>query len=150
MPISVAPTTLFPLGEEPTRISVRISRDLLKVVDPSMDPLEESDSFTRTLRKGKAAMNQMARDVSRAIFGAEVPESPMRFGWPKLGKREANHYVGICFDHHITEEVPNPRVIELTADEEVDGNVVFSAVEVDTERRDGINRCIKRSSGGNE
>lgn len=148
MSISVAPTSLFPLGEEPTRVSVRINRELFKIIDPSMVPLEEGDSFTRVNRKGKAAMNQITRDVSRAIFGAEVSKLEMGFGWSKhvMGpdgpETRANHYIGICFDHHVTEQVPNPRVVELTADEEIDGNIVFHAVEADTARRDTINTTI--------
>lgn len=113
-----------------------------------MVPLEEWDSFTRVNRKGKAAINQMTRDVSRALFGAEVSKSSMGFGWSKqvMGpdgpEMRAHHYMGICFDHHVTEQVPNPRVVELTADEETDGNIVFHAVEVDTARRDTINTSI--------
>ena len=38
MPISIAPTNLLPLGDQPTRVSVRVNRDLLKSIDPSMDP----------------------------------------------------------------------------------------------------------------
>ena len=151
MPISVAPTSLFPLGEEPTRISVRINRELLKLIDPSMVPLEEGDSFTRVGRKGKAAINQMTRDVSRVLFGAEVSKLPMDFGWLKPGmgpdgpEIRAHHYMGICFNHHITKDVPNPRVLELTADEEIDGNIVFYAVEVNTARRDSINTCVSNA-----
>lgn len=76
----------FPPWEEPTRISVRINRDLLKVIDPSMVPLEEGDSFSRVGRKGKAAINQMTRDVSSALFGpgAEVTKLDMGFGWMVL------------------------------------------------------------------
>ncbi|KAH8747453.1 hypothetical protein F5883DRAFT_583861 [Diaporthe sp. PMI_573] len=151
MSISVAPTSLFPLGEEPTRISVRINRDLLKLIDPSMVPLEEGDSFTRVGRKGRAAINQVTRVVSTALFGAEVSKLPMDFGWSKPGmgpdgpEIRAHHYVGVCFDHHVTKEVPDPRVLELTADEEIDGNVVFNAVEVDTARRDSINTCVSNA-----
>lgn len=54
----------------------------------------------------------------------------------------AHSYMGICFDHRVPKDDPNPRVVELTADEEVDGNVVFNAVEVDTARKDTINSCI--------
>lgn len=151
MPISVAPTSLFPLGEEPTRISVRINRDLLKLIDPSMVPLEEGDSFTRVGRKGRSAINQMTRDVSRALFGTEVPKLEMDFGWskPTMGpdgpENRAHHYIGICFDHHVTEKVPDPRVLELTADEEIAGDIVFDAVEVDTARRDSINACVSNA-----
>lgn len=151
MSISVAPNSLFPLGEEPTRVSVRINRDLLKVIDPSMVPLEEGDSFSRVGRKGRAVLNQMTRDVSKILFGAEVPKLDMGFGWSKPGigpngpETIAHHYMGVCFDHHVTEEVPNPKVVELTADEEVDGKVVFHAVEVDTARRDTINSAIRNA-----
>lgn len=43
MQFSIAPTNLLPLGDQPTRISVRLSRDLLKSIDPSMEPLMEGD-----------------------------------------------------------------------------------------------------------
>ncbi|KAI3395252.1 hypothetical protein diail_1605 [Diaporthe ilicicola] len=151
MTISVAPTSLFPLGEEPTRISVRINRDLLKFIDPSMVPLEEGDSFSRVGRKGRAAMDQMTRDVSRAFFGTELSKLPMNFGWSKavMGpdgpENRPHHYLGVCFDHHVTKEVPNPRVLELTADEEIGGDIVFNAVEVDTARRDTVNTSISNA-----
>lgn len=148
MPMSIAPTNLLPLGDQPTRISVRLSRDLLKFLDPSMEPLAEGDSVSRMKRKGKAAIDQMASDVSTDLFhvGAEVARRQIFFAWPKPGKplgptwyMEANHYLGICFDHHVTAENHSPRLLELTADEEVDGTVIFHAVELGAEQRDFIN-----------
>lgn len=90
----------------------------------------------------------MTRDMGMAIFGAEVSKLSMTIGWskPVMGpegpETRAHHYIGVCFDHHVTEEVPDPRVLELTADEEVDGDVVFHAVEVDTAGKDHINGCV--------
>lgn len=117
------------------------------MIDPSVNPLEEEDSFTRVGRKGNAALNQMTHDVSKAIFGAEVPCLKMSFGWskPVMGQNRAHHYMGVCFDHDITKEVTNPRVLELTADEEADGDVIFHAEEVDAARRDHINSCISNA-----
>lgn len=144
--MSIAPTNLLPLGDQPTRISVRLSRDLLESIDPSMEPLTEEDSISRMKRKGQAAINQMACDVSTALFGTEVARRQISFTWPKPGKplgpdgyMKANHYLGICFDHHVTAENRSPRVLELTADEEVDGTVIFHAVELGPEQRDFIN-----------
>lgn len=148
MPISIAPTSLLPLGNQPTRISIRISRDLLKSIDPSMEPLMEGDSFTKTKRKGRAALNQVTYDISMVLFGSEVARLPFDFGWPQdrsdyEGQElRTIHFIGFCFDHQIQVENSDPRVIELTAEEEVDGIVVFYACEVDLKRRQGINDFV--------
>lgn len=114
-----------------------------------MEPFTEGDSFSSVKRKGKAAINQMACDVSTALFGAEVARRQISFGWPKhatgtgtKGYMKADHYHGICFDHHVTAENHSPRVLELTADEEVDGTVTFHAVELGAEKSDFINKQI--------
>lgn len=43
--IPIAPTDLLPLGDPPTGISVRLSRDLLKSIDPSMEPLAKGTAL---------------------------------------------------------------------------------------------------------
>lgn len=151
MPISIAPTNLLPLGDEPTRISVRVCRDLFKSLDPSMDPLDEGDSFSRVKRKGKAAIDQVTRDVSMALFGAESAALPIAFGWSKFNVMGPNgpmtvphYYIGICFDHHVAAENINPRVLELVADEQlVGGTVIFRAKELDAAERDDINKKVR-------
>lgn len=55
---------------------------------------------------------------------------------------KANHYIGICFDHHVTAENHSPRVLELTADEEVDGTIIFHLVELDIEESNFINKRL--------
>lgn len=148
MPISIAPTNLLPVGNQPTRISIRISRDLLKTIDPSMDPLVEGDSFTQTKRKGRAAIKQLTHNISMALFGSEVARLPFDFGWPKDSlehegqELRTSHFIAFCFDHQIQAENSNPRVIELTAEEEVGGFVIFHACDVDRERRQGINGFV--------
>lgn len=144
MPISIAPTNLLPLGDEPTRIVVRVCQDLFQFIDPSMDPLVEGDSFSRVSRKGAAAMNQMTREVSTVLFGAEVPTLRIRFGWPKYvkGVERKPWYTGVCFNHNVAAGDLSPRVLELTADEKVDGTVVFHAAELDANRKDFINEHV--------
>ncbi|KAI3398696.1 hypothetical protein diail_8735 [Diaporthe ilicicola] len=152
MYFSIAPTNFLPLRDQPTRISVRLSRDLLKSIDPSMEPLMEEDSASRVRRKGKPAIDQMARDVSTALFGTEVPRQQVSFVWSKhvtgsgdTGYLRTNHYVGIFFDHRITTENASPRVLELTADDEVDGTIVFRAVELDAEESDFVNKVCNEA-----
>lgn len=105
----------------------------------------EGDSFTQTKRKGRAAIKQLTYDVSMALFGSEVARLPFDFGWPKDSSEyegqelRTSHFIAFCFDYQIQAENSNPRVIELTAEEEVDGIVVFYACAVDIERRQGIN-----------
>lgn len=152
MPISISSTNLLPLGDEPTRISVRVSRDLFKSLDPSMESLEEGDSFTRVLRKGKAAINQIAREVGIALFGAESAPLSQTFGWSKFNVMGPNgpmmvpyQYIGICFDHHVAADNANPKVLELVADEELDGGaVILRAKELDAAERDDINMKVNR------
>lgn len=149
MSVSIAPTNLLPLKDQPTRISVRLSRDLLKSIDPSMEPLADGDSSSRVRRKGKAAIDRMACDVSKALFGAEVPRRQVFFTWSKhitgigtSGYMKANHYMGICFDYHVTAENHSPRVLELTADEEVNSTTIFHVAELDVEESDFINKRL--------
>lgn len=59
---------------------------------------------------------------------------------------KASHYVGSFFDHNvITAENPSPRVLELAADGEVNGTIVFRAVELDTEGSDFVNRLCNEA-----
>lgn len=152
MHFSIAPTNLLPLGDQPTRISVRLSQDLLEAIDPSMEPLVEGECPSRMQRKGKAAIDEMGRAVSTALFGTEVPRSKVSFWWPKhvkvsgdTGYCKADHYVGIAFDHQIRAENRNPRVLELTADEKANDIIVFHAVELDAEGRDLFNMMLNEA-----
>lgn len=147
----ITPPNLLPLGDKPTRLSVRIDDALLKVLDPSMEPLAPNDSETRAKRKGKKAMNIMARQVSKALFeGAEVPPLEVYWMWPKRVKRSdggqgsavVGRYAGIIFDHLVVEEDLDPRVLGLTADKEVDGVVVFRAKELGAETREFMNKTM--------
>lgn len=151
MPISITPTDLLPLWDQPAHISVQVDRDLFKCLDTSMDPLEKGGSFSRASRERRAAMDKVARDVSLVLFGAEVPAFQIGFGWPKhiLGP-EGPHcwncqYIGICFDYRVTVEHSNPRVPELMANEERDGTIVFLTAEVDVERSTHINKCVNEA-----
>lgn len=117
-----------------------------------MEPLTEGDSQSRVKRKGKAAIDQMARAVSTALFGTEVPRSQLSFAWPKHvsepgGTRysKADHYVGVSFDHQITAENTSPRVLELTADDKANDTIVFHAVELDTEGRAFFNGMVNQA-----
>lgn len=112
----------------------------------------EGDSASLVRRKGKAVIDQMARDVSTALFGAEVPRRQVSFVWSKhitesgdTGYMKANHYVGSFHDHHVTAENPSPRVLELTAAGEVNSTIVFRAVELDTEGSDFVNRLCNEA-----
>lgn len=157
MSISIlAPPNLPPLGDKPTRLSVRMDDALLKIFDPSMEPLAPHDSDTRAKRKGKKAMNIMARQVSKALFkGAEVPPLEVYWTWPKRVRRSGGgqgcvvvgRYAGIIFDHLVTEDEDlNLRVLGLTADEEVDGVVVFRAKELGAETREFVNKTMYDSA----
>lgn len=72
MPVYIAPTCLVPLGDQPIRILVRIDEALFKSLGPLMESLAPKDSVSRVRRKGEASLEQMIRDVSRALFGAEL------------------------------------------------------------------------------
>lgn len=152
MPVSIdiqAPTGLLPLGEEPTRISVRVCKHLFETIDPKMQPLEKDDSFTRIRRKGRPAMDEVIRKVSISLLGAEASALPLYCVWPKMEegqKPEPHYYFAHFLDHHVTAADLDPKVLELTADEarEVDGAtlVFFQAAylgEGDANRRKVIN-----------
>lgn len=150
MQISVAPTDVLPLGNKPTRISVWVDYDLIKYLERAMDPVEEGDSWSRVRQKVRAAMDQMARNVSVALFGAEVSAVQTGFGWPKCvlgleGPKSKNcQYHGICFDYRVTFADVSPRVLELTADEARDGTIALLIAEVDKARTSHINKCVNK------
>lgn len=115
----IASTDLLPLGDQPTRVSVAVDRDLLKFLDPSVDSLAQGDNRSRANRNGEAATGKVVREVSMALFGAVVAKLQLWFGWPKHvlcpgGPEPRNcQYAGICPDYNVVVEDLNPRLMEF-------------------------------------
>lgn len=54
-------------------------------------------------------------------------------------------YIGICFDYHVAADNANLRVLELMADEELDGGAIdFSATELDAAEGNDLNKETSR------
>lgn len=151
MPVSIVPASILPLAERPARILVRVDRNLLYRIDPSMQPLTATDSFTSIIRKGRSALAQVHRDISQTLFGADFPRAIADMEWPKYGANGpiVNGYIGFYYDYNITTGDINPPVLELTTNEELlDNMVVFNAIELDGDRKELANIMINGVEAG--
>lgn len=75
MPVSltIEPSD-FVAPSGPVMIFVKVHRKAFRHLDPSMIPLTDADSDSTFSRKGKAAVEQVRRDLSVKLFGADVPQ----------------------------------------------------------------------------
>jgi hypothetical protein len=80
--VSIEPAD-FVLPSGPRIVVVRIDRDALQHLDPSMEPVTDADSFSRVLRMGKVAIEHVRRELSAQLFGADIPRAEITRGWPK-------------------------------------------------------------------
>ena len=145
----------FVLPSGPKLVVIRIDRDVLQHLDPSMEPLTDADSFSRVLRIGKAAIEHARRELSVKLFGTDIPRASARTRWPKphspppAGFESPEHQfefcraiptatVGIYFEQDIPAgEYSSAAVVVLTSERDpVDGCVRFHAAEVDGYQRD--------------
>jgi hypothetical protein len=136
----------FVLPSGPKLVVVRVDRDTLRHFDSSMDPLTDADSFTRVLRKGKATLEHIRREASIKLFGADLPCSVVRMGWPQPDaavNEDSNpllrtRYVGLSFKQDVPAGELRPAVFELTSEPDpVDGCILFHAGEPDENRKTG-------------
>ncbi|KAK4148739.1 hypothetical protein C8A00DRAFT_19483 [Chaetomidium leptoderma] len=137
----------FVLPPGPRLVVIRVDRDALRHFAPSMDPLTDADSFTRVLRKGKAALEHIRRDVSIKLFGADLPCSIMRMGWPQpegscdyryAAPLQVTRYVGFSFTQDISAGELDAAVVELTSESApIDNCIRFHVIE-DHENRKGL------------
>ncbi|KAK4150909.1 hypothetical protein C8A00DRAFT_36485 [Chaetomidium leptoderma] len=143
--VSIEPPD-FVLPPGPTIIVVRVDRDAFQHLDPSMDPLADTDSPSRVLRKGKAALEQARVELSVKLFGADYPCIASKTSWPRPGVSVAANsalfhtkYVGFYFKQNVIAGQLPPAVFDLTSEgNPVDNCIRFNAVEVDEDHKDGV------------
>jgi hypothetical protein len=82
--ISIEPPD-FVLPPGPKIVVVRVDRDALQHLNPSMDPLADDDSPSRILRKGKAALERVRLELSIDLFDEDFPCLASTTGWPQPG-----------------------------------------------------------------
>lgn len=153
MPVSIVPGDTIPLAQIPTRILVRVERNLLSQIDPSMEPLMETDSFTRTIRKGRSALAHVHHEVSNVLFGADFPRAVPDMGWPKHEANPpriiGNGYVGFYYNYNVDVGNTNPSVLELTASEELHDNVVvFNSEQLHGDQKELANMMVNNAEAG--
>ena len=147
----------FTLPPGPTCIVIQIHRDALQHFDPSIDPLEDTDSVSRVLEKGKVAMQHVRRDISLKLFGTDVRRSAMSMSWPLPGRpataaRPAlgfyTGYAGFYFEWNGPLDDVDPTVYYLTSEPDlVDGCVLFRAAEADENKKAAALEMINQSLG---
>ncbi|KAK4039985.1 hypothetical protein C8A01DRAFT_16110 [Parachaetomium inaequale] len=134
-----------PLAQQGTNNPEPGLREAAMHFDPDMDPLTDADSFSRVLRKGKKALDNIRREVSIKLWGADLPcIEGTRMGWPQPGVSVTAdspfllrcRYLGFFFIHDIPAGEFRPAVVELTSEPTpVDNCIRFHAIEPDENRK---------------
>ncbi|KAK4043570.1 hypothetical protein C8A01DRAFT_12922, partial [Parachaetomium inaequale] len=136
----------FVLPPGPKIVVVRVDRDALQHLNPSMDPLTDDDGPSRVLRKGKTALDQARLELSVELFDDDFPCLASRTVWPQPGVSATTEsvpfltkYVGFYFKHDVTAGDLRPAIFMLTSEgDPVDNCIRFHAVEVAEHRKDGV------------
>ncbi|KAL2146824.1 hypothetical protein VTI28DRAFT_2305 [Corynascus sepedonium] len=135
----------FVVPPGPAIIFVKIDREALQHLNPSMIPLSDADSPSAVLRKGKGALEYVRRQLSDILFGDDVPRAAMERMIPHPGFSATPDsepllrckYIGFYWKRHIVARESFIAVVNLESEPHpVDNHLVFHAVEeVDEDRR---------------
>ena len=76
MPVSlrIEPSD-FVVPTGPALVFVKIDREALQHLDPSMNPISDADTPSTVLRKGKGAIEYARRQLSEILFGDDIASS---------------------------------------------------------------------------
>src|SRR4051812_15407429 len=117
--VSIEPPD-FVLPPGPKIVVVRVDRDAFQHLDPSMNPLADTDSLSRVLRKGGAALEQARLEISVKLFGTDHPCIASKTSWPMPGVSVTADstvfhakYVGFYFKQDVIAEQLPPGVFDL-------------------------------------
>ncbi|KAK4242142.1 hypothetical protein C8A03DRAFT_29727 [Achaetomium macrosporum] len=136
--LSIEPSD-FVVPPGPVIIFVKVDREAFRHLDPSMNPLTDADSSSAVKRKGKAAVEQVRRDLSAKLFGADVPHSDIQNIYPHPDVHVTvdsdplirTKYIGFHWKRDVPAGELSPAVVELTSKSEpVDNCLRFHAMEV--------------------
>ncbi len=127
----------FVVPSGPVIILVKVHRKAFQHLDPSMIPLSDTDSDSTVKRKGKAAVEQVRRQLSVELFGADIPCSDIQKlypdpDFPTVGFESLIvKYIGFHWKRDVPAGELSPAVVELTSEPEpIDTCLQFHAVEV--------------------
>jgi hypothetical protein len=129
----------FAVPPGPAMICVKIDREALRHLDPSMDLLSNADSSWTVLRKGKGALEYVRRQLSDILFGDDIARSAIRSIYPHPDFAVTSDsepllqskYISFYWKRHVVAREPSPALIELTSrSQPVDNCLGFHPVEV--------------------
>lgn len=130
----------FVVPTGPAVVFVKIDREALRHLAPSMNPLSDTDTVSTVLRKGKPAVAYTIRQLSDMLFGDDIAPSVIRIVLPEPGNQGPmdseplllSKYVCFYWLRHIPAgEHLSSALVELTsAAEPTDNYLDFHAVEV--------------------
>jgi hypothetical protein len=130
----------FVVPTGPAVVLVKIDREALRHLAPSMNPLSDADSASAVLRKGKPAVAYAIRQLSDMLFGDDIAPSVIRRVLPQPGVGSPqnseplfeNKYVCFYWLRHIPAgEHLSSALVELTsASDPTDNYLAFHAVEI--------------------
>ena len=142
----------FVVPSGPVFIFVKVHRKAFQYLDPSMIPLSDTDSGSTVKRKGKAAVEQVRRQLSVKLFGGDIPCSDITKlypdpDFPTFGLESmVVQYIGFHWKRDVPAGELSPAVVELTSEPvPVDTCLQFHAVElVDEGEKEGTVGSIFR------
>ncbi|KAL2167204.1 hypothetical protein VTG60DRAFT_1616 [Thermothelomyces hinnuleus] len=120
-------------------IYVKIDREALRHLDPSMNLLSDADSSSTVLRKGKGALEYVRRQLSDMLFGDDIARSVILSIYPHPDFAVTSDsepllkskYISFYWKRHIVAREPSIALVELTSESQpVDNYLGFHAVEV--------------------
>ncbi|KAL2193199.1 hypothetical protein P885DRAFT_45961, partial [Corynascus similis CBS 632.67] len=130
----------FVMPTGPAVVFVKIDREAVQYLAPSINPLSNTDGISTVLRKGKPAITYAIRQLSDILFGDDIAPSMTRRILPQPGvptPPDAERqilYKYFCFHwlrHIPAGEHPPLALVELTSTSEPTDNYLdFHAVEV--------------------
>jgi hypothetical protein len=129
----------FAIPTGPAVVVVKIDREALRYLAPSMNPLSDADSVSAVLRKGKPAVEYAIRQLSDMLFGDDIAPSVLRRVLPQpdthMDSEPLFHSKYVCF--HWLRHIPagehlSSALVELTSvsGPSIDNHLDFHAVDV--------------------
>jgi hypothetical protein len=130
----------FVVPTGPAVIFVKVDREALQYLNPSMNLLSDADSISTVLRKGKVAIEYARRQLSDILFGEDVAPVDIKSilphpdfdVTPDSEPRLLAKYIGFYWKRHILAGGElSSALVELTSESvPVDDYLGFHAIEV--------------------
>ncbi|KAK3943382.1 hypothetical protein QBC46DRAFT_447008 [Diplogelasinospora grovesii] len=127
MPISIEHKGILPLGNKSARVVVKVAAGVLPYFNPSMQSLNKDDHPCARFHQAKPALEQVHREISTtlSVEAGFIPGLSQR-AWQK--DAEGDRYYGMyIYSYKVPVVDLDPPILELVADEVVDGVAIFRA-----------------------